>query len=129
MDETHARELLDAERARLDVIRADIVDGGLLVDDDAQEIGEDAAGQHPADAATETEGRARDIGLLERIEAELRDVDDALRRLDEGVYGKCVVCGRAIPDERLEANPTARHDAEHEPGPGPRGVHDPTAAG
>jgi DnaK suppressor protein len=127
MDETHARELLGAERERLDTIHADIVDDGLITDDDAQEIGEGAAGQHPGDAASDTEGRTRDIGLLEQIETELRDVDDALRRLDEGTYGQCVVCGRPIPDERLEANPTARYDAEHEPASGPRGVHDPTS--
>jgi len=35
------------------------------------------------------------------------------------------VCGRPIPDERLEAYPTARFDVEHEPH-APRGVTDPT---
>jgi len=126
VDEAHARELLAAEHDRLEVVRLDVLDDGVIPDDDAQELGEDAGGQHPADVASETEARSRDLGLLEQIEGELRDVDDALRRLDDGTYGVCAVCGRPIPDERLEAFPAARYDAEHEPGPGPRGVHDPT---
>jgi RNA polymerase-binding transcription factor DksA len=125
VDETHARELLLSEQARLDSIRADIVDDGNIDDDDAQEIGEDAAGQHPADAASELEARTQDIGLLEQVEGELRDVEQALERLDQGTYGQCEVCGRPIPDERLEAYPTARFDVEHEPR-APAGVTDPT---
>ena len=31
----------------------------------------------------------------------------ALGRIDDGTYGKCAVCGRQIPDERLEAVPWA----------------------
>ena len=125
MDETHARELLLSEQARLDSIRADILDDGTIDDDDAQEIEEDAAGQHPADTASSVDAASRDIGLLEQVEGELRDVEEALERLDRGTYGQCEVCGRPIPDERLEANPTARFDVEHEPH-APGGVTDPT---
>jgi RNA polymerase-binding transcription factor DksA len=35
-------------------------------------------------------------------------VDEALRRLDQGVYGVCEGCGRPIPEERLLARPFAR---------------------
>jgi RNA polymerase-binding transcription factor DksA len=115
VDESRARELLDEERGRLEVIRSGIEDDGLVSDSDEQTIGEGAAGQHPGDVGTETEDRSRDLGLLEQVEAELGDISDALRRLDEGTYGRCEVCGRPIPDERLEANPTARYDIEHEP--------------
>ena len=121
----HAREILDAERDRLGLLRADIARDGLVDGGDEQEIAEDAAGQHPADSASSTEGRTRDLGLLEQIEGELRDVEEALRRLDEGTYGVCVVCGRPIPDERLEASPMARYDVEHEPGASAHGLHDP----
>ena len=125
MDETHARELLLSEQARLDSIRADILDDGTIDDDDAQEIEEDAAGQHPADTASSVDAASRDLGLLEGVEGELRDVEAALERLDQGTYGQCEVCGRPIPDERLEANPTARFDVEHEPH-APGRVTDPT---
>jgi len=46
--------------------------------------------------------------VLRRIEAELDDVEGALGRLQDGTYGVCVSCGRAITDERLQAEPTAR---------------------
>jgi len=115
MDEAHARELLAAERERLDEIRADIDAGGTIRDADLQDQGEAADGQHPGDIGTDVFERERDLGLLEQTERELHEIEDALRRLDEGTYGVCEVCGRPIPDERLEANPTARYDVEHEP--------------
>lgn len=38
---------------------------------------------------------------------ELRDIDGALRRMDEGTYGDCDECGTEIGYPRLEAQPTA----------------------
>lgn len=35
----------------------------------------------------------------------LREVIDALRRLDAGTYGKCLTCGEVISDARLDAIP------------------------
>jgi RNA polymerase-binding transcription factor DksA len=116
MDEAHARELLVAEHERLEEIRAANTEEEDALDDaDAQDATEAVDGQHPADIGTDLFERERDLGVLEDVERELRDVEDALRRLDEGTYGTCEVCGRPIPDERLEANPTARYDVEHEP--------------
>lgn len=43
---------------------------------------------------------------------ELRDVEVALRRIDEGAYGACVDCGRAIGLPRLRANPAAQRCVE-----------------
>ncbi len=114
MDESRARELLDDERTRLESIRADIDRGGMVGLSDEQDIQEEASGQHPGDVATDTEDRSRDLGILEQVAGELEEIEAALRRLEEGSYGRCEVCGNPIPDERLEANPTARYDAEHE---------------
>jgi len=49
--------------------------------------------------------------LLDAVEADLRAVEDALVRLDDGRYGRCDVCGQAIADEVLAAEPTARRCA------------------
>lgn len=61
--------------------------------------------QHPADAATETESRELDLTQQRLIEARIGRIQDALRRMDDGAYGRCVVCGGPIPEERLEAIP------------------------
>ena len=46
-----------------------------------------------------------------RVLAEIADriaaVDDALRRLDEGRYGRCLGCGATIADDVLAADPLA----------------------
>lgn len=42
----------------------------------------------------------------QRREQELKRIDAALRRLDEGEYGYCVTCGEAIAPARLELDPT-----------------------
>lgn len=46
--------------------------------------------------------------LLTDLRADLDDVEAAMKRLDEGTYGRCEACGSAIPAERLEARPAAR---------------------
>jgi len=61
--------------------------------------------QHPADVATETADRELDAAREVMFEARLGQIDDALARLDAGTYGICTVCGKPIPDERLEAVP------------------------
>jgi RNA polymerase-binding transcription factor DksA len=67
-----------------------------------------ALDQHPADIGTETFEREKDLSIIERVEAELADVEHALRRLDEGTYGTCEACGKPIGDARLDAMPAAR---------------------
>lgn len=58
--------------------------------------------------------------LLEQADAlaaELDDVESALRRMDEGTYGTCEVCGGEISDARLEAMPAMRLCARDAAGP------------
>jgi RNA polymerase-binding transcription factor DksA len=107
MDADQARERLAQERERLSELRHEY--------DSLREESEDDAlhelshyDQHQADTGTETFERERDLSVLEQIEGELADVEHALRRLDEGTYGTCEACGKAIPDERLDALPATR---------------------
>jgi DnaK suppressor protein len=51
--------------------------------------------------------RELDEGLEENAEHLLAEIEMALRRIDDGTYGTCVVCGRPIGAERLEAVPYA----------------------
>src|ERR1700686_3983545 len=47
-------------------------------------------------------------------QALLTEVQAALKRIVQGTYGKCIECGRPIPEKRLEAIPWAARDVEHE---------------
>jgi RNA polymerase-binding transcription factor DksA len=64
--------------------------------------------QHPADMASETFERAKDLSILIGVRAKIADVDRALERLDAGTYGRCEACGEPIGDARLAASPAAR---------------------
>ena len=62
------------------------------------------------DAAAHGEQRSRDAvrsAEQDRDTGELREIAAALARMDDGRYGECIDCGRAIPFARLEAQPTA----------------------
>ena len=52
----------------------------------------------------------KEQSLLVNEQALLTEVIQALKRIDEGTYGICVVCGKPIPEKRLEAIPWASRD-------------------
>jgi DnaK suppressor protein len=62
-----------------------------------------------AAAATQVFEQQRDLALRERNQQQLAAIEAALARLDDGTYGRCVRCGNAIAQERLEALPWAAH--------------------
>jgi len=51
--------------------------------------------------------RAIEFALNEHELVELQAIEDALKRIEEGVYGLCLTCGVPIPHERLHAAPQA----------------------
>ena len=53
--------------------------------------------------------RFRALFRRNAVEGELEDIDDALRKLDEGTYGICEECGKPIDEARMEAVPWARY--------------------
>jgi RNA polymerase-binding transcription factor DksA len=115
MDTDLARQRLADERDRLAGVRATFDEEGLTEQSENDSVGElSSYDQHQADMGTETFEREKDLSILEQVEAELADVDHAMRRLDEGTYGTCEVCGKVIPDERLEAMPATRFCLEHQ---------------
>jgi RNA polymerase-binding transcription factor DksA len=109
MDAEAMRGQLGAEQDRLRALRDEFVEGGLTTQSEEDSLAElSSSAQHQADIGTETFDRERDVSILEQVEAELADVELALRRLDDGTYGTCEACGRLIGDSRLEAKPEAR---------------------
>ena len=53
-------------------------------------------------------------GLAEIESAELAQIQEALRKLEEGSYGQCQDCGKAIPQKRLQLVPFALRCVECE---------------
>src|SRR6185312_6705106 len=101
MDPDRARELLAAERQRLE---------GLLAGRKPQ-VDEELDKLDEADQGSDTYIEELDEGLADELREELEAVDRAEQRLDEGTYGLSVESGEPIPDERLEVNPTAERTA------------------
>ena len=115
MDADEARQRLVAERARLTEVKENFDDEHISDEPENESVGElSAIDQHQADVGTETFEREKDLSILEQLDAELADVEHALKRLDEGTYGTCEYDGKPSPEERLEAMPAARFCLEHQ---------------
>ncbi|HEU4677410.1 MAG TPA: TraR/DksA C4-type zinc finger protein [Candidatus Paceibacterota bacterium] len=67
----------------------------------------------PNDHADVVEGWDERRGIVAALEGRYNSIVAALGRIHDGTYGECVVCGRPIEDERLDANPAARTCIEH----------------
>jgi RNA polymerase-binding transcription factor DksA len=109
MTDDGARERLAEEKTRLEEVKAGLEADGVGSESESESLSElSDIDQHQADTGTETFDRERDTSILEQVQAELADVEHALRRLDDGTYGTCEACGKPIDEERLDAQPATR---------------------
>jgi DnaK suppressor protein len=67
------------------------------------------ATQDPADMAANAYTKELLVSMSDNDRQMLNLIDEALERMDDSGYGKCVRCGQALPEKRLEAVPWARH--------------------
>jgi RNA polymerase-binding transcription factor DksA len=51
--------------------------------------------------------------LINALEAQLREVNDAIAKFDTDKFGMCEVCGEKIEEDRMGANPSAKTCKEH----------------
>jgi RNA polymerase-binding protein DksA len=63
---------------------------------------------HMADLGTDAQEREKKFHLASKSGRLLYHIDEALRRIKDGTYGKCSTCGEDISTARLEAVPHAR---------------------
>jgi DnaK suppressor protein len=106
MDDERARALLTAERIRVEGLLAGTTRAGL---DDRDEAN---AGGDMADPAQRLTAEQGDDAVAEGLQARLRAIDAAERRLAAGNYGRSIRSGLPIPDDRLEADPAAELTVE-----------------
>ena len=68
---------------------------------------------HMADIGTDNYEQEFALGLMDSERKLLREIDDALGRIEQGTYGICEGTGKPIPKARLEAQPWARYCIEY----------------
>ena len=71
-----------------------------------------AFGMHQADAGSDAYDRDFALSLLSQEQDSLYEIDEALKRIENGTYGVCEMSGKAIPHARLEALPFTRYTVE-----------------
>jgi RNA polymerase-binding transcription factor DksA len=111
----HYKELLLAEQERLE---KDLVSVGRVNPDNPQDweatpgdVNDRSADPNKlADNVEEYEART---ATLKELEDSLKDVRDALEKIEKGTYGICEISGEQIEEDRLEANPSARTSKSH----------------
>lgn len=106
MDAERAGELLRRERERIEHALA-----GQRVPRDSELTTRD---QHLGDEAAALYDDELEAGLRDQLAEELAAVERAEKRVADGTYGLSVESGARIPDERLEAIPTAERTAEEQ---------------
>jgi RNA polymerase-binding transcription factor DksA len=112
MDYDRARELLEAERRRLQ----GIIDAGN--ESDFGEAEQERSSEilqperHPADSAQELYEQEQQDSFRVHAQGELAEVEHALRKLEDGTYGLDEETGEPIPDERLELLPATRYNVD-----------------
>lgn len=65
------------------------------------------------ESVNESDEDMKNKALSDRLELRLKEVNDALERIENRTYGICEVCKKQIDIERLKANPAAKNDIEH----------------
>jgi DnaK suppressor protein len=105
MDPDRARELLQAERARIESALARV---------HPEDDGEPADEYDPANLASDLYQDELDETFADDLRDQLAAVERAEARLAAGTYGISIESGQPIADARLEARPTAELTADEE---------------
>jgi len=64
---------------------------------------------HMADMASDSYDRELSLNIAGEVQEIVYEIDDALKRMEEGSFGKCISCGKKIPQKRLNAVPYAKY--------------------
>jgi DnaK suppressor protein len=103
MDLDRARAQLLAERAEV----ADLLAGAESSGQEDRAVEDEEAQVYTSDAAQPLTAEGEDDAIAESMRDRLAAIDRALKRLDDGTYGRSVRSGLPIPDDRLDADPAA----------------------
>lgn len=103
--QVYRRRLVDLERTLAERSEADVLRGREQAVDTAADAG---------DLSVSDESESVDFTEAELNATVLRQVRDALHRIDDGTYGRCIVDGGPIEEKRLEAVPWTPYCIKHQ---------------
>jgi len=69
-------------------------------------------GMHQADAGSDAYDRDFALSILSQEQNSLYEIDEALKRINDGTYGVCEISNKQISRARLEARPFTRFTVE-----------------
>ncbi len=92
--------LLQQKKEMAKLYRADLQAGQDAADDGTYDI---------VDRANNAYNRELNFSLSDSERVLLLQIEEALRRVDDGTYGRCASCGNQIAHPRLDAVPWARY--------------------
>lgn len=79
---------------------------------DDRQSGQD---HHPGDVASDAQLKKTNYTLLEKQREKHKKIEAALERIESGTYGVCLITGKPIKKERLEAIPYVMHSVDAKP--------------
>lgn len=105
---------LAKQRVRLLQLKDTLLDSMKGVARDNLHAGSEtsAFGMHQADAGSDAYDRDFALNILSQEQNSLYEIDEALKRIDDGSYGVCEISNKQIPRARLEARPFTRYTVE-----------------
>jgi DnaK suppressor protein len=109
---------LTKQRQRLLELKDTLLDAMRGVARDNLHSGSDtsAFGMHQADAGSDAYDRDFALSMLSKEQGSLYEIDEALKRIEDGTYGVCDLCQKPIKHERLEALPFTRYTVDCQAG-------------
>ena len=114
MNTDHFVEKLEAERAKLEQEMQTVGQKNPSVPGDFEPVPSDKELEaDPVDRATIATDSEDNRAILNDLEIRYAQVRAALSRAENGTYGTCEVCGNAIEEARLEADPAAKTCKAH----------------
>lgn len=102
MDVNTARARLQERLTELDRTSA-----ALAAEDAGTDVDLSHVHQHPGDQGTEVADFERETAVIEAAQSDKAEIEAALARIEDGTYGRCIDCGKEIPEGRLEIKPEA----------------------
>ncbi len=108
------RELLMAKRHELVGDMNHLQNEALRQGSSGESSGISSMPIHMADLGSDTWEQELTLGLIENERGLLREIDDALGRIEDKTYGICLATNRPINKPRLRAKPWAKYCIEYE---------------